>query len=158
MLIPTSVFTVVGQAIYPIELCLMFDLKKSIWIEYLAVDALYCHSVLWATQAYFEWLRGGGYSYVQMQHAHKTLVLLQQRLTDSQLATSNVTICVVVGLVMATALVGDLESAGKHMKGLYKMVELRGGVRAFSDNGQMQVKMCRCMLNHAVLHLREFIC
>jgi hypothetical protein len=128
---------------YPIELCLMFDFKKSVWIEYLAVDAMYCHGILWLTQAYFDWIRGGKSSNFQVQHAHKTLVLLQKRLADSELATSDVTIGVVVALVMGTALVDDLESAKKHMRGLYKMVELRGGVRTFADNCQMQVKMCR---------------
>jgi len=130
---------------YPIELCPMFDLNHSIWVEYLAADPLYCHSLLWSTQAYFDWLRGDESSPVQMQHAHKTLVGLQQRLTDSRLATSDITIIVVTGLVMMNALTGDHESARKHMMGLYKMVELRGGVRKFNKNSQIQLKMCRCV-------------
>lgn len=136
-------FTVVGQALHPIELCVMFDMKNSIWVEYLAIDALYCHSVLWTTQAYFDWLKGSERSHVQTQHTNATLVLLQQRLIDRQRATSDVTICVVVCLVMMTALAGDLESSRKHMAGLQKMVELRGGVRAFMENGHIQVKICR---------------
>jgi hypothetical protein len=75
MLITTPVFTVVGQQMYPIELCLVYDLKDSTWFEYLA-DPLCCHSILWTTQAYFDWLRGFGCSYVQTQYAYETLVLL----------------------------------------------------------------------------------
>jgi hypothetical protein len=75
MLITTPVFTVVGQQMYPIELCLVYDLKDSIWFGYLA-DPLCCHSILWTTQAYFDWLRGFGCSYVQTQYAYETLVLL----------------------------------------------------------------------------------
>jgi hypothetical protein len=144
MLITTPVFTVVGQQMYPIELCLVYDLKDSIWFEYLA-DPLCCHSILWTTQAYFDWLRGFGCSYVQTQHAHETLVLLQQRLNDSRQAISDITIGAVVSLVMMTALVGDHESSKKHMMGLCRMVELRGGVRTLVGNTQVQLKVCRCV-------------
>jgi hypothetical protein len=123
----------------------MFDLKSSVWIQYLTVDALYCHAVLWMTQAYFDCLSDSGPSYNQIQHAHRTLVLLQQRLDDSQLSTSDTTICVVVSLTMMTAFMGDHDAARRHMIGLYKMVELRGGIMAFTDHGLLQVKICRCV-------------
>ena len=47
---------------------------------------------------------------------------------------------------MTSAVVGDYESASKHMAGLCKMVELRGGVGAFKENAQVQLKLCRCVL------------
>jgi hypothetical protein len=123
----------------------MFDLKSSVWIEYLTVDALYCHAVLWLTQAYFDWLAGSGPSYIQIKHSHQTLVLLRQRLADGRLSTSDTTICVVVSMIMMTAFMGDYEAAKRHMIGLYKMVELRGGITAFTDHGLLQVKICRCV-------------
>lgn len=130
---------------YPIELCLTFSPQNSVWIEYLAVDTLYCHSVLWMTQAYFDWRRGLQPSQIQAQHAHETLVLLQQRLRDGRLALSNASICVVVTLVMISALLGDVVTAKKHFLGLFKMVELRGGVKAFGEESQIQLKVCRCV-------------
>jgi hypothetical protein len=143
MLTSAPVFTVLGQAMYPIELCLTFDLRKLFLVEYLAVDALYCHSVLWMTQAYFDGLRGHEYSSIEIHHAHQTLVMLQQRLDDSRFATSDSTICVVLSLVNMTALIGNHEASRKHMMGLCKMVEMRGGVRAFTENSQIQLKICR---------------
>lgn len=62
------------------------------------------------------------------------------------MATSDSTICVVVCLVTTSALVGDYEAAKKHMVGLSKMVELRGGLGAFKENGQVQLKLCRYVL------------
>ena len=44
---------------------------------------------------------------------------------------------------MVTALVGDEESSRKHLMGLHKMVELRGGVRAFKNNTLIQFQLCR---------------
>lgn len=90
---------------------------------------------------------GGGTSYAQMKHAQEALTMLQQRIYDHRLATSDVTILVVACYAMITALVSsEPEASRKHMAGLYKMVELRGGVRAFKHNGQVRVKLCRYML------------
>lgn len=144
---------------YPVELCLKFNLNNSIWIKYLAVDALFCHTVLWASQAYFDGVRGVTSSCVQIRHAHKMLKMLQQRLADGRLATSDCTICAVTGLTMTSALVGEYDAARKHMMGLFKMVELRGGVRAFEENMQIQLKICRFVsrliyLNSELIRLR----
>ncbi|CZR59936.1 uncharacterized protein PAC_09831 [Phialocephala subalpina] len=129
-------FTVVGQArYYPIELCLTQP-NNSIFIEYLALDALYCQLAVWASQAYFD-----------IKHAQETLAMLQQRIYDHQLATSDVTILVVACYAMITALVSsEPESSRKYMMGLYRMVELRGGAKAFQHNDQIQVKLCRADL------------
>lgn len=97
--------------------------------------------------AYFDWLQGPDRSVTQIQHANQTLFALQERLYDSQLGTSDPTICVVVCLVTTSALVRDYESAQKHMAGLAKMVDLRGGLGAFKENGQVQLKLCRCVVN-----------
>ncbi|TVY26283.1 hypothetical protein LHYA1_G005806 [Lachnellula hyalina] len=149
-------FTVLLQQMYPIELCLSFDLQHSVWIQYLALDPLYCHSLLWTTQTYFDWLNGSGVSPIQIQHAHQTLVGLRERLTlDAELATSDATIVVVVSLIMMNAFVGDYKSARKHVRGLHKMVEMRGGVRAFGGNTQIQLKMCRADLAMAIFTNRK---
>ncbi|KAG9228434.1 hypothetical protein BJ875DRAFT_240503 [Amylocarpus encephaloides] len=144
-------FTVIGQAVYPIELCVV-DLQNSIWIEYLAQDQLYCHMTLWVAQAYFDSIRGHGISTIQSRHGQETLVKLQQRLPDTQLAISNVTILVVGCLAVATALVEiEKETACRHMLGLNRMVQLRGGITAFRGNPHVQLKICRADLITAML-------
>ena len=95
------------------------------------------------SQAYFDWAKGNGYSYIQLLHANKTLAMIQQRLNDCELATSDATVSAVVGLVMVSALMGEKDSTKKHMVGLYTMVELRGGITAFTENSHLQVKICR---------------
>jgi hypothetical protein len=81
---------------YPVELCLKFNAESSIWFEYLRVDVMYLHSMLWNTQAYFDRLNGSGNSTEGILHANKTLHLLQKRIAEPGTATSDTTICVVV--------------------------------------------------------------
>ena len=87
---------------------------------------------------------GIGTSYVQIKYAQETLAMLQHRIYGHQLATSDATILVVACYAMITAVVSsEPESSRKHMMGLYRMVELRGGTKAFQHNDQIQVKLCR---------------
>ncbi|KAG0649238.1 hypothetical protein D0Z07_4287 [Hyphodiscus hymeniophilus] len=82
---------------------------------------------MYPIEAYFDMQRGHKSSTIQIQHGNETLVQLQRRLNDCQMAISDGTISVVVCLVMMTALVGDYDVSRKHMTGLYNMVKLRGG-------------------------------
>jgi len=95
------------------------------------------------TQAYFDWITRQDQSEASMRHMSKTLQLLQHRLSDSRLAVADTTIAVVVCLVVMSALIGNHDTATKHMVGLHKMVLLRGGERVLKENSQIQMKVCR---------------
>lgn len=120
-----------------------FDTRSSIWFDYLRSDAMYLHSLMWSSQSYFDWSHGTSPSRLSMTHQAKTLGLLQKRLDDGLTAISDTTLAVVVTLVMMTALTGEPESATKHMGGLHKMVQLRGGLHSLGKNKQLQIKICR---------------
>ncbi|CZR52828.1 uncharacterized protein PAC_02705 [Phialocephala subalpina] len=143
-------FTILKQSLYPIEVCLAWDPESSKWFEYLQSDAMYLHSMVWSTQLYFDWLQGSGPSHSTLVHFSKTLNLLQGRVVDPDMATSDTTISVVVTLVMMTALVGKQEEAKRHMKGLHRMVVVRGGLRELRENSQLQIKCCRADLSIAL--------
>ncbi|KAK7752045.1 hypothetical protein SLS62_006009 [Diatrype stigma] len=102
---------------------------------------------IWKSKAYFNHIDGqrGNDGTAALVHSVKALAILQQRLAggDHDLPISDSTILVVVGLTMATTAVGDLETAQKHLTGLHKMVELRGGILAFRANRQLQAKILR---------------
>ena len=125
-------------------MCLSFDPRNSFWFEYLSLDAAYLHSLLWAAQTYFNSLvHGHPDARNTIFHEHQTISLLQKRLGDIQLATSDSTICVVTLLVMMTVLSGRLTTARKHLEGLHRIVTLRGGLRQLKTNTQLQIKVCR---------------
>ena len=78
-------------------------------------------------------------------HYGQTLQLLQARLYDSHQtpAISDSTIMVVITLAQAAELTGDSAAVTNHVKGLKKIVSLRGGVSALNTHNNIQVKVCR---------------
>ena len=78
-------------------------------------------------------------------HYGQTLRLLQARLNqfDHTSAISDSTIMVVITLAQAAELTRDFAAVANHVKGLVKIVSLRGGVRALNTHNNMQVKVCR---------------
>jgi len=84
-------------------------------------------------------------------HYAKTLQLLQARLNefdhDQTFATSDSTIMVVFFLASAAELMEDFAAVANHMRGLEKIVGLRGGVRALLNaDSNIHVKVCRLVL------------
>jgi hypothetical protein len=128
---------------YPIYLGSAF-MHEAGWFEYIAKDPSYLHAVVFTSQSYLDGARGKtALGQLAAKHLAKTLVLLQQRLQDESLATSESTIGTVVALVLIADAVGDMETAVKHLDGLCRIIELRGGVSSLSHAIQLQVKVCR---------------
>lgn len=78
-------------------------------------------------------------------HHGQTLQILQARLNelDYTPAISDATIMVVITLAQVAELTGDLTAVASHVRGLVKMVGLRGGVRALNTHNNLQIKVCR---------------
>lgn len=117
------------------------------WLEPILSDPACFHFTVFIAKAYFNCIHGqrGKGGTTVLVHSVKALTILQQRLarSDHELPISDSTILVVVGLTMAATAAGDLETAQKHLTGLRKMVELRGGIPAFTVNRQLQTKILR---------------
>jgi len=127
--------------VYPAEFCVDFD--QSQWVEYFATDAIYLYSALFTTQGFFDFTRQGAFGPETMKYLGLSLALLQEKLADAHAQTSNVTIATVVSLALMADKFGDVKSARKHVHGLNQMVHLRGGIKSFQDNPQLQIKICR---------------
>ncbi|RDL42512.1 Uncharacterized protein BP5553_02491 [Venustampulla echinocandica] len=86
-------------------------------------------------------------------HYGQTLQILQARLNefDQTSAISDSTIMVVITLAQAAELTGDFAAVENHIKGLEKIVNLRGGVRELNTHNNTQVKVCRADLAYALL-------
>ncbi|KAF1974327.1 hypothetical protein BU23DRAFT_531859 [Bimuria novae-zelandiae CBS 107.79] len=88
------------------------------------------HFTVYLAKAYQSHVRGTDATDKDVLHHYvRTLALLQQRVGDAgnELATSDRTIEVVMGLATVAAFKHDGEVARKHLEGLKKMVALRGG-------------------------------
>jgi hypothetical protein len=119
------------HGVYPYEICLDVNLVERGWFRAFTEGAL--HNQL---------------SRLACLHYAKTLQLLQARLNefDQKFATSDSTIMVVFLLASAAELMEDFAAVASHIKGLEKIVNLRGGVRALNTHNNIQVKVCRWVL------------
>lgn len=71
----------------------------------------------------------------------KTINIINERLGDPVLSTSDVTIGAVTLLVLFENQEGNTELSNIHMDGLEKMVNLRGGVEALGLSGVLRRKV-----------------
>ncbi|EHK41992.1 uncharacterized protein TrAtP1_011660 [Trichoderma atroviride] len=142
------------EALYPPEICLQVDPASSSWTTTLLTDSVYLHCTLFSVEAYLELCLRKSHGPLTHFYFQKTLRLLQDRLDKpgDPLSISDPTIMVVSVLGLTAEVTGDSMAAKKHMEGLRRMVDLRGGLEMLRfDNSRLPAKVCRIDL---VLALR----
>lgn len=128
---------------YPIDVCMHFDVSKTPWFHWLFSDAAYLHSILFTVGLLHDAALGGKLSKKTSFHVWKTLNLLTQNIADQDLALADSTVATIVSMCMVAELFGDHQSAAAHVAGMHQIVELRGGIESFRHNLQLQIKICR---------------
>ncbi|KAL2015673.1 hypothetical protein VTK56DRAFT_5030 [Thermocarpiscus australiensis] len=98
------------------------------------------HSMVFAAQAFHDVARGHSYGPVAQLHLGKALHHLQKSLDNQKEAVELTTISVVLSLALAAVITGDLTTASKHMDGLRRIVELRGGLQSLGPGSLMADK------------------
>ncbi|KAM5371225.1 hypothetical protein ACJZ2D_008145 [Fusarium nematophilum] len=101
------------------------------WFEPILTDPACFHFTVFMAKMYLDFVQGRTENDQKaLVHHGKALQVLQQRIAggDAKLSTSDSTVLVVVGLTTAAISVGDLGNAENHIRGLHKMVSLRGGL------------------------------
>lgn len=126
---------------YPVEACVQPGDRQ--WVEYLAYDRAYVHSVLTATQGFFDYIREARFSDRTMHYLNTSLSLLRHNLIRDDLATSDSTISTVLSLALMADLLEDAQAARQHIQGLYQIISLRGGIRSLRYNTELQSKVLR---------------
>ncbi|UKZ48221.1 hypothetical protein TrVGV298_002457 [Trichoderma virens] len=146
------------RVIYPLERCINFDRKDNfdrMWFELMTQDAAYLHTVVFASQTYFmhtsnqESPEAGKRA---IMHHSRALQLLRERLAakDEELKISDPTILVVLALAGHAHMVNDSETAKKHIDGLRRIVDLRGGLSTFSYHPKLSIELLKCDLGIAL--------
>jgi hypothetical protein len=132
--------------VFPHEFGLASSQTEASWFDPIWNDAACLHFTVFIAKIYLDFAQGEKENNkTALTHFVRASAILQQRLAgnDNELSTSDSTILVVLGLTMAATSLGDLETALKHIKGLHKMVKIRGGISAFQGNRQLQPKIFR---------------
>ncbi|UPL01982.1 hypothetical protein LCI18_012916 [Fusarium solani-melongenae] len=120
--------------------------EQSLWLEPVLSDVACFHFTMFISKMYLDYLEGHtGNTQNALTHHTKALNALQRRLSagNMEISTSDPTVLTVVGLTTAALAFGDVDIAQKHMRGLHKMVTLRGGISTFSHDKRLQTKICR---------------
>ena len=143
-----SVSSIAKQILFPLETCILFERRAEAWIAPLAVDPAYLHAMIFTSQYYFDAIATRRFSIVSHQalpHFLRTLKLLRERFAygDNQSRLSNTTAIIVLGLAGYAHCIGDSNAARHHMKGLCKIIHLRGGVSTFRDNPKLLIETFR---------------
>ena len=78
-------------------------------------------------------------------HFMKTVRLLRERLLleDKQAKFSDSTVLVILTLAMIAYHIGEYESAKHHLKGLRKIIYLRGGLDSFNHLPKLLIEILR---------------
>ncbi|KAL5001254.1 hypothetical protein BDV10DRAFT_13563 [Aspergillus recurvatus] len=125
------------------------DHMGSVWVRYLFLDEAYFHcsvatSILCSKNLVCETAQG-------MYHIARTYRLVQERLMSEEEATSDMTIAILVVMSQYERLQGQYARGYIHVRGLRRMVELRGGIKQFDGEccGVIQ-KVLRADLEYAL--------
>ena len=127
----------------PIEQCVDFGPVNRIWLPWLAKDALFTHPVLFCISIADCLLSQTPLGSKAQYHMCQTLAFLNQRLSNKALALHDTTIFVVIALIVFSTYLRDYKTAMVHMKGLGRMVELRGGLESFRYSPRLYTKLGR---------------
>ncbi|TQN70820.1 hypothetical protein CSHISOI_04630 [Colletotrichum shisoi] len=114
----------IKETMYPVEWCLSFDASKMPWFYWLLSDAAFLNSVLFTVGLLHDSAEGKTSKRTSF-HVWRTLKLINEHITDKDLALAESSVATVVSM------------------GPRRIVELRGGIESFEHNLQLQVKICR---------------
>ncbi|KAK2001689.1 hypothetical protein LX36DRAFT_328304 [Colletotrichum falcatum] len=135
-------YGVIKETMYPAEWCLKFDDSKTPWFHWLFSDAAFLHSILFTVCLLHDSV-GGETSKRTSFHVWRALNLLNRNISDRSLALADSTLATVVSMSMVSEVFGHRDSAAAHVRGMRRIVQLRGGIESFRHNLQLQVKICR---------------
>jgi hypothetical protein len=136
------VFASVSDAMYPQNLCLIYDVHDLFWFKYLRDCPKLTDTVLFIAEASSDLMQSKSLGTKTFNRLTKVLHSLHEDLDDPIAATGECTICVIVALATVADIQCDVEGSRKHIQGLQKIVEIRGGIASL-ESSQLQAKCCR---------------
>ncbi|CAH0028079.1 unnamed protein product [Clonostachys rhizophaga] len=153
-----SVFSLLSTKMYPERLCAEADSEDVHWVGTMFHNQMYFHSVVSATEAFFNTPGEGNRLLKSQHHSFMALQLLQDKVSeeDVTISTSDTTIMSVLLLAVAAEMAGDLPTVDRHLRGLKRMIDMRGGFQVLhTEVPDLLAKICRIDLALAVRTWRD---
>lgn len=146
MLFKTFAYNFANEATSPLDHCVAFESIDSVTFDSLFADAAFVHSVLCASYAINDFLDphwNGKPGRIPLFHLHKTLSLLQAKMRDGHCYEDESVLQVVINIGLLAAAYGEWGAAAEHLKGLHKIVQLRGGLEFLRTRPKLHFKLDR---------------
>jgi hypothetical protein len=139
-----------SKAMFQLDRCIAPELDgvDRAWFEPLLFDPAYLHAACFTIQTYFdgylERTRSAEDQRRDCVYYAKTVRILQERLAldDDSVRLSDSTIMTVLALSGHAYTTGDYESANHHIRGLLKLVSMRG-VGTFLQHTKLLIEIIR---------------
>ncbi|RTE76483.1 hypothetical protein BHE90_009066 [Fusarium euwallaceae] len=132
-----------SEMVYPPQFSLGSRTSKAMFIESLFLDEAYFHSFLAMSAACFNCITNGdGITRAEMHHHCNALRLLNAKLGGRD-ALSELAIASVISMCLHAYLRQDVNRMNVHLKGLIKMIELRGGISSLAAYPALMDKVRR---------------
>ncbi|KAK6497983.1 hypothetical protein TWF506_004228 [Arthrobotrys conoides] len=143
------------KILFPLEPVIEFNHKDRQWWDALTIDPAYLNTTAFMAYAYVDLMKGNRYGPMLPEaafHFVQSVHMLRERLltNDKGLLYSDSTLFLVLSLGLYAHMSGDGATARNHMKGLRKIVSLRGGIRTFRHNEKLLMEILRCDLGIAL--------
>jgi hypothetical protein len=122
-------YSALKSSLYPVERCVDFNTNPDAYIAWLYEDKAYLHSVLLGTSAMKDYMALRPLSKATLSHLRRAITSLNDRLTAHDAYKSDAIWWCVLTLATLSAMFSDKAAGAAHMKGLRRIVELRGGKR-----------------------------
>lgn len=139
----------IKQAMFLLEPHVVFhDPLRSQWSELLGTDAAYLNAIVFAAHTYFDLVAGTKPTYVDAcrpvyKHLSKSLRLLREKLDDDSAMVSDSTLMTIIALAGHSTRLSHHGTASGHIRGIRKIVDLRGGVASFKGNPKLLIEVFR---------------
>uniref|UniRef100_A0A0B7JU75 Transcription factor domain-containing protein n=1 Tax=Bionectria ochroleuca TaxID=29856 RepID=A0A0B7JU75_BIOOC len=151
-------FSCLSIKMYPERLCTEADSEDVHWVGTMFHNQMYFHSVVSASEAFFN-TPGEGTRHLKSQHhSLMALQLLQNKVSKEDItdSASDTTIMSVLLLAVAADMADDLPTVDRHLRGLKRMIDMRGGFQLLqTEVPDLLAKICRIDLALAVRTWRD---
>ncbi|VUC26673.1 unnamed protein product, partial [Clonostachys rosea] len=146
-------FSLLSVKMYPERLCTEADSEDVHWVGTMFHDQMYFHAVVAATETFFNTTGEANRLLKSQYHSLMALQLLQNKVSEPNMtdSSSDTTIMSVLVLALAAEMAGDLPTVDRHLRGLKKMIDIRGGFQLLqTEVPDLLAKICRIDLALAV--------
>ncbi|CAH0054992.1 unnamed protein product [Clonostachys solani] len=131
---------------YPERLCTEADSEDVHWVGTMFYNQMYFHAVVSATEAFFNTPGEGRRLLKSQDHSLMAVQLLQNKVSEENMtdSASDTTIMSVLLLAVAAEMAGDLPTVDRHLRGLKRMIDMRGGFQLLqTEVPDLLAKICR---------------